>query len=84
MLQSTAADTIMHAGVFHCFASSAAILCVPWGRSPGKCIPLLGRHRETPTLTGTKFSKPYPYWHKSTKRVPSVAQLVFKNGLYSH
>ncbi len=21
------------------------------GRKPGKCIPLLGRHRETPTLT---------------------------------
>ncbi len=40
------------------------------GRSPGgggvhghpeKCIGLLllGRHRETPTLTGTKFAKPY-------------------------
>ncbi len=34
------------------------------GWSPGKRIPLLGRHRETPTLTGTKFAKPYPYWHK--------------------
>ncbi len=33
------------------------------GHSPGKCIPLLGRHRETPTLTGTNFAKPYPYWH---------------------
>ncbi len=30
------------------------------GWSPGKCIPLLGRHRETPTLSGTK---PYPLWH---------------------
>ncbi len=35
----------------------------PGGRgcSPVKCIPLLGRHSETPTLTGTKFAKPYPY-----------------------
>ncbi len=24
---------------------------------------------------------PYPFWQKSTKRVPSVAQLVFKTGL---
>ncbi len=29
-----------------------------WGCSLGKCIPLLGRHRETPTLAGTKFPKP--------------------------
>ncbi len=33
-------------------------------RGGGECIPLLGRHRETPTLTGTKYVKPYPYWHK--------------------
>ncbi len=37
-----------------------------WGVrcSSGKCIPLLGRHHETPTHSSTKFAKPYPYWHK--------------------
>ena len=66
--------------------------CESPGRSPGKCIPLLGRHRETPTLSGTKFAKPYPYWHKiwaqihtltgtnPQKRVPFVAQLLLKSG----
>ena len=34
------------------------------GGLPGYCIPLLGQHRETPTLSGTKIATPYPYWHK--------------------
>ena len=71
-------------------------MIVPGGCSAKKYIPLLGRpgrQRETPTLSGTKFVKPYPYWHKfwtqihtitgtnPQKMVPSVAQLVLKNGL---
>ncbi len=60
------------------------------GCSAKKYIPLLGRQRETPTLSGTKFAKSYPYWHKiwaqihtltgtnQRKRVPSVAQLCPK------
>ena len=39
------------------------------GRSPGKCIPLLGRHRETPTLTGTTVGP---------KSIPLLAQLHWK------
>ena len=58
-----------------------------------KCIALLGRRHETPTLSGTKFAKPYPYWHKIwaqihtltgtnvQKRVPFVTQLLSKSGL---
>ncbi len=37
--------------------------CCPGGCSPGKCIPLLGWHCQTPTISGTRFAKPYPYWH---------------------
>ncbi len=60
------------------FLQSIAWSPGPGGCSPGKCIPLLGRHRET--LTGTKTKKiipllahnmsrnPYPYWHKNRDR----------------
>ncbi len=34
------------------------------GCSAKKYIPLLGWQRKTPTLSGTNFAKPYPYWHK--------------------
>ncbi len=37
-----------------------------------KILPLLAQH---------SGPNPYLYWHKSTKRVPSVAQLFFKSGL---
>ncbi len=55
-------------------------------------MPLLGWHHETPTLTGTKFAKPYPYRHKNwaqihtltdtnpQKRAPFVAQQLLKIG----
>ncbi len=56
------------------------------GWSPRKWIPLLGWHCETPTLTGTKFAKPYPYWYKiraqihtftgtTGKTIPFLAQI---------
>ncbi len=73
------------------YVQSAHLGEIP-GWSPGKCIPLLGRHWKTPTLTGTKFVEPYPYWHKiwaqihtltgtnPQKRVPFVAQLLLKSG----
>ncbi len=63
------------------------LLHSPGGCSPGKCIPLLGWHRETLTLTGTKTKKtlpllahnlsrnPYPAGTKTEKGLPSVAQL---------
>ncbi len=36
-----------------------------WGGcSAKKYITLLGQHSETPTLIGTKFRNPYPYWTK--------------------
>ncbi len=34
---------------------------------------LLGRQHETPTLTGTKFAKPYPYWHKIWAQIQTLA-----------
>ncbi len=34
------------------------------GCSAKRYIPLLGWQCETPTLTGTTFPNPYPYWHK--------------------
>ena len=55
---------------------------MPGGWSPGKCKPLLGRHRETlrsvaqnlrnPTLTGTKFGP---------KTIPLLAQIHKKGTL---
>ena len=33
------------------------------------------------TFSKTLGSNPYCYWHKSTKMVPSVAQLLFKSGI---
>ena len=34
------------------------------GRQPRNCIPLLGRQRETPTLSGTNCPRPYPQQNK--------------------
>ncbi len=54
-----------------------------WGGwSPGKCIPLPGRHRKTPTLTGTEFTKPYPYWQRfGPESIPLLAQIHKKDTL---
>ncbi len=41
-------------------------LPTPGGSSPEKCI--------SPTLGGTKFVKPYPYWHKIWAH-PSIRML---------
>ncbi len=40
--------------------------------STKKYVPLLWREHETPTLTGTKYEKPYPYWHKTQAQIHTL------------
>ncbi len=50
--------------------------------SAKKYVPRLGGHCEPPTLIGTKFQKPYPYWQKNgPKSLPLLAQIHKKDGL---
>ena len=51
-------------GYLHNEFRCTEVLEIPGGCSAKKYIPLLGRQRKTPTLSGTEFAKPYPYWHK--------------------
>ncbi len=55
----------IHYFFYQLIAFYLQILLAPKGWcSLGKCIPLLGWHCKTPTLSGTKFAEPHPYWHK--------------------
>ncbi len=56
---------------------------MPGGQLPGKCIPLLGWHRETPTLSGTLSGthlvfKTLPLMAHCLKALPSVALKLTK------
>ena len=50
------------------------------GLSLGKCIPLLVWHCKTPTLTGTKFAKPYPYWYKIWAQIHTLTGTNLQRG----